>query len=101
MLVPSAGDKVRVRPITGSVASANPTARCNQRGDGYEMRIDLPLPAAGAREIVEVDLVINEAPNDRVRRRGQLVTKDAHGQFVYLRGDREEPGASLRVELVK
>jgi hypothetical protein len=38
-----------------------------------------------------IDVVVNERPRSRERRRGQLVMSGAAGEFVYLRGDRHEP----------
>lgn len=105
MFVPEQGagsDRVRVRPITGTGPSAAPEARWRSRDIGYEMRVEVPLPnpSATSREWADVDVVINEAVAGRERRRGQLVLKEARGEFVYLRGDREEPGRSMRLELV-
>jgi len=37
-----------------------------------------------------LDVVVNEKPADRERRRGQLVLSGARGEFVYLRGDRHD-----------
>jgi hypothetical protein len=37
-----------------------------------------------------IDLIVNEVPRGRMRRRGQLVMSGAQGEFVYLRGDRHE-----------
>jgi hypothetical protein len=38
-----------------------------------------------------IDVIVNEMPRGRERRRGQLVMSGARGEFVYLRGDRHEP----------
>jgi hypothetical protein len=52
--------------------------------NGYEMTIDLTqIPLA-------VDVIVNEMPRSRERRRGQLVMSGAEGEFVYLRGDRHD-----------
>jgi len=37
-----------------------------------------------------LDLIVNERPVGRERRRGQLVLSGARGEFVYLRGDRHD-----------
>ena len=103
MLVPEPGSaRARVRPITGSAPSAAPVARWRERDFGYDMRIDVPLPNLSVTGPVSagVDVVINEAVPGRERRRGQLVLSEARGEFIYLRGDREEPRRSLRLELV-
>ena len=56
-----------------------------RRGDGYRVNIDLD-----AREVSAIDLVVNEMPRGRHRRRGQLVLSGGNGEFVYLRGDRQD-----------
>lgn len=102
MIVPITRERVHLRRIaeSNSTPVVGLVGKCKLRGDGYEMRIDVPLPDS-PREAVDVDVVINEAPAGRVRRRGQLVTTDARNEFVYLRGDREEPGGAIRLELVR
>lgn len=52
------------------------------------LRLDAPglLPATPFR----FDLIVNERPPERERRRGQLVLSGARGEFVYLRGDRHD-----------
>jgi hypothetical protein len=87
MLVPESGEeKVRVRPIADWGTAFKPTARWQPDDTGYEMRIRVPLP--GAR--FDLDVLINETTVDRERRRGQLVLSGAMGEFVYLRGDRQD-----------
>jgi hypothetical protein len=39
---------------------------------------------------VSLDVLVNETAPGRERRRGQLVLSGAHGEFVYLRGDRHD-----------
>ena len=55
---------------------------------GYEVRIDWPLPPGA--ETLCLDLLINETTRGRERRRGQLVLSGAFGEWVYLRGDRQD-----------
>jgi hypothetical protein len=65
--------------------------------DGYTLRVriqDSP-PEAESREFA-LGVVINEKPTGRERRRGQLVLGGKPGQFVYLRGDREDRSELLR-----
>jgi hypothetical protein len=54
-------------------------------GDGYRVNIDLD-----AQEVSAIDLIVNEMPRGRHRRRGQLVLSGGIGEFVYLRGDRQD-----------
>ena len=109
MLVPEVGgDHVRVREIAGSSYPSRPGARWRPRDSGYELRIDLPFATDhqdvkefGRERLREVDLtiVINDGVEGRERRRGQLVTGDARGEFVYLRGDREGRSHALRLDI--
>ena len=89
MLVPEPdpAGAVRVRPVTAS-ARAAPVARWRPVSDGWEFRIDVPLPPG--REIpIALDVIINETIRGRARRRGQLVLSGAQGEWAYLRGDRQ------------
>jgi hypothetical protein len=63
-------------------------------GAGYELDFELsPIPNA-------IDVIVNEMPAGRERRRGQLVLSGSHGDFVYLRGDRQDADRliTLRVD---
>jgi hypothetical protein len=87
VLVPERdGSAVRARPIDGWVGGQTLTARWQPVGDGYRMAISLPSSAPP----LSLDLVVNEMPRGRVRRRGQLVMSGARGEFVYLQGDRHD-----------
>jgi hypothetical protein len=87
MLVPEfGGDHVRVRGITGTdLGSVPPVATWQRVADGYRLNVDLE-----ARELSAIDLIVNEMPRGRHRRRGQLVLSGGNGEFVYLRGDRQD-----------
>ena len=88
MLVPQAsGGTVRVRTIAPSTLPG-PTAQWRSLSQGYEMRIDWPLPPG--TDALSLDLLINETTRGRERRRGQLVLSGAFGEWVYLRGDRQD-----------
>jgi hypothetical protein len=84
-LIPERGsERVRVRAIGSVDRSHAPRASWKSTANGYEMEIDLtPAPLA-------VDVIVNEMPRGRERRRGQLVMSGADGEFVYLRGDRND-----------
>jgi hypothetical protein len=49
---------------------------------------------------IGLDVIVNETVSGRARRRGQLVLSGAAGEFVYLRGDRHDPGRLLRFTLL-
>jgi len=87
-LVPDrASDTVRARQLDGWSAEQPIRARWNRTSNGYQVAIELPSSAPP----LALDVIINEMPRDRMRRRGQLVMSGAHGEFVYLRGDRHDP----------
>ena len=86
MLVPErGGGAVRIRPIESGALPLDLTAAWTETESGY--RMELALPVAGVRAI---DIIVNEKPSGRERRRGQLVMSGAAREFVYLRGDRHE-----------
>ena len=69
----------------------------------FEWQVDaLPVEADGT---VGFELVVNERPRDRARRRGQLVlsgrvaTSPSAAAYAYLRGDRQYPAHALRLRL--
>jgi hypothetical protein len=87
MLVPEPSDHhVRTRQLEGWSAEQPLGATWQRWGSGYRMSITVPSPTPP----LAIDVIINEMPRSRTRRRGQLVLSDARGEFVYLRGDRHE-----------
>jgi hypothetical protein len=76
-------------------------ARWEPLGDGYVMHVSIPGPVPPAA----FDVIINEMPRGRQRRRGQLVMSGADaaptgaGGFVYLRGDRHDPERLIALRL--
>jgi hypothetical protein len=74
------------------VASWEPTA------DGYRLRATVAVEEQAANHFA-VDVLVNEKPPGRERRRGQLVLSGARGEFVYLRGDRHDRERMLRLNL--
>jgi hypothetical protein len=110
MLVPEVGgEHVRVREIAGSSYPVTPAARWRAHPAGYELHVTLKyspqwfsptLLTTHQRPTLDLTMVINEAVDGRARRRGQLVTGDARGQHVYLRGDREGEANALHFDAV-
>jgi hypothetical protein len=102
MLVPEAGGAVRVRPIKDWGAFVPPKGRWREDDQGYEVRIELPLPTsrASAELPLDIDLIVNETTAQRARRRGQLVLSGARGEFVYLRGDRHDAARLIPLVIV-
>ena len=81
--------RVRARLIDGWSAPRELSASWRRVDDGYAIRIRLPFVPGSSREL-SLGVVVNEKPAGRERRRGQLVLGGAAGEFVYLRGDRED-----------
>ena len=91
VVVPEAGAAdVRVRQLTAWGSFASPTATWRSVIGGFEMQIRLPFETSDPT-MVGLDLIVNDASPDRLRRRGQLVMSGAEDEFVYLRGDRHDP----------
>ena len=88
---------VRARLIEGWETPRPLRAAWRLTDDGYALRVRIPdsPPDTESREFA-LGVVVNEKPVGRERRRGQLVLGGRPGQFVYLRGDREEPSELLR-----
>jgi hypothetical protein len=93
MLVPEHdGERVRVRAIEGWRSPQSISATWASTANGYVMTIALATcPDA-------IDVIVNETPRGRERRRGQLVLSGGGG-FVYLRGDRHDEGALVRLDV--
>lgn len=90
VMVPNpADDTVNIRPIDGWGAGIPATATWTATDDGYVMEIHVPGLPNGS--VIDVDVIVNEKPLDRERRRGQLVLSGSAGGYIYLRGDRHDP----------
>jgi len=95
---------ILARPIPGEPTGLVPLGGGSSIGEeGY--RLDVALPCAGLEGLppgstIEVEIMVNEMRADRIRRAGQLVWS-GRGGWVYLRGDRIEPGALGQVELLE
>jgi hypothetical protein len=68
--------------------------------NGWAMRFIIPLPSLPIQRdaALQFELIVNERPADRERRRGQLVISGGGG-FGYLRGDRANPEHAIRLQL--
>jgi hypothetical protein len=94
MLIPERDSTdVRIRPIGVSREDEMPRATWRPTAGGYEMNVELSvIPRA-------LDVIVNEMPADRTRRRGQLVFSGGAGEFVYLRGDRHDAERLVALEV--
>jgi hypothetical protein len=92
--------------------AATPACAWSAAPGGWTLACSLPLAplraraaALGVAPVVALDLLVNEMPPGRERRRGQLVLGGAGGgagggdAFVYLRGDRHDLARALRLRL--
>ena len=103
MLVPEIGGSgVRVRGLSGWGALELRRSAWWPREGGYALRALVALGAGADRGEypLTLDVLINETAPGRERRRGQLVMSGAQGEFVYLRGDRHDPGSLVALLLV-
>ena len=95
ILVPETDStRVRIRQLEGWSATAVVSAAWAPLADGYRMDIEIGdcVPTA-------LDLLVNEMPVGRERRRGQLVLSESRGEFVYLRGDRHVVDRLIQLRL--
>ena len=86
ILVPEVGSShVRSRRLERWAGAVPMSSAWSLTSDGYSLDVEIGdcIPNA-------IDILINEKPSARERRRGQLVLSGGRGEFVYLRGDRHE-----------
>jgi hypothetical protein len=101
LLVPGDASTVRVIPTSPGAAAIRVDATAVATAHGYRMTIEIAradlLAGHGdaAARTLALDVLVNEMPADRERRRGQLVLSGARGGFVYLQGDRHEAARCL------
>ncbi|MGQ0650322.1 MAG: heparinase II/III domain-containing protein [Gemmatimonadaceae bacterium] len=102
LLVPEAPSGVRVTPRAAGGPVPPLTADWRLTSDGYRVRCSFSRGAQGLgidRHFM-LNVVINEISRGRERRRGQLVATGTQDEWVYLRGDREDPHRMLAFEIV-
>jgi len=89
LLVPEAASNAVRISSHGDASSIPLSATWRQSGSGWQLlaRIDrLALTSDGK---FGLDVIVNEMPPGRERRRGQLVLSGAESEWAYLRGDRQ------------
>ena len=68
-------------------------ASWRRTGEGWQLMVRIRREALGpADAAIGLDVIVNEMPPTRERRRGQLVMSATKPEWAYLRGDRQEPG---------
>jgi hypothetical protein len=78
-----------------------PSVHSRARPDGFELTLRWPraqVTGLRADGTLPFDLVMNERPAHRERRRGQLILSGGGG-FAYLRGDRHTPAVPVVLQL--
>ncbi len=85
------GDAVRLTAAEGAVDGV--TARWERTPDGYSVYFTVPWPDSWPD--LALDVIVNDRPAGRERRRGQLVLSGARGESAYLRGARQAPDRAL------
>ncbi|MEP6990102.1 MAG: heparinase II/III family protein [bacterium] len=96
LLVPDGG-VVSTRPVDGWSNDLHVDARWRPTAAGYHLEATLHI--GGGPADFRLDVIVNDVVSGRARRRGQLVLSGATGEFVYLRGDRNDPSRLLRFSL--
>jgi hypothetical protein len=65
---------------------------------GWQLLARVRRDALGARDSrLGLDVIVNEMPRGRERRRGQLVLSGRGSGWAYLRGDRQDRDALIPV----
>jgi hypothetical protein len=101
LLVPDpAGTAVRARQIDGWGAAIPVEASWRATKNGYVVNIATSGFDLGSGTVIELDLVVNEKPASRERRRGQLVLSGGDGDYIYLRGDRQDASRLIPILLI-
>jgi hypothetical protein len=94
---PGRDGAARVRDLTRDPLPA--AIATSADASGWSARIAWPLGALGDASPYSIALgvTVNEIPPGRERRRGQLVLGGADGEWVYLRGDRDDPSKLIPI----
>ncbi|HEY6948638.1 MAG TPA: heparinase II/III family protein [Gemmatimonadales bacterium] len=103
LIVPDPGDgTIRVRTASGCTGDPGTVSGSWAATDsGYVVTLALEPPGWNTRTFgdrIGFDLLVNEMLPDRERRAGQLVWSGGGG-WVWLRGDRQDPGRFGELEL--
>lgn len=102
ILVPVGGEgTVRVTPRTAFGPAVTLDAAVRLTSAGWSLRATIPRAAvvvAPSRGFT-LDVIINDISPVRERRRGQLVLSGGHDEWIYLRGDRQDPARAFVFEL--
>ena len=96
LLVPERTPGAVRRAVRGEAASIPMHASWSPTPTGWSMSIRIARDALGPRDATfGLDVVVNEMPRGRERRRGQLVLSGKGSGWAYLRGDRQDRQALI------
>lgn len=102
LIVPSAGGGLIARPVSDTLAKEDTIRGSWQATEtGYTLTVAIGLagwPQFRPGDEIAFDLLVNQMLPDRIRRAGQLVWSGGGG-WVWLRGDRQDPGSFGTLEL--
>ncbi len=99
-LIVPAEREARITPLVSSGLPVRAYWQCSTTGWSMSIRLPLDSLPVGQRASFRFDLIVNERPAHRERRRGQLVLSGSRGEFVYLRGDRHDPRRALLLQCI-
>ncbi|HWP02939.1 MAG TPA: heparinase II/III family protein [Gemmatimonadaceae bacterium] len=96
------GGEVIIRDILHDGPVPDVGAEWQKIDAGYQLLAWIDLLALGSRDEKRgwLDVLINETVPTRERRRGQLVLSGAAGEWVYIRGPRQDPERYLPICIV-
>jgi hypothetical protein len=97
LLVPEPGERVRIHERDDAV-ELSLKASWRQINTGWQLLARIPRATLGPPgDPLAIDVIVNEMPAARERRRGQLVLSGGKGDWAYLRGDRQDRAALIPI----
>lgn len=100
ILVPEGDEgRVRVTPRAAFGPAVSLAASARLTPTGWSLRTVFPRAALAASQGFTLDVIVNEIAPGRERRRGQLVLSGGRDEWIYLRGDRQDPARAIAFQL--
>jgi hypothetical protein len=98
LLVPESGSSAVRRTGRDDASEIPLTATWRRTHAGWVLLARLDRATIGPLTApIGLDVIINEMPRSRERRRGQLVLSGGRGETAYLRGDRQDRARLMRL----
>ena len=95
----AATGRARIRALARDSRNIEATSQRTARGWMIDALLPYTVLGDASPYSVGLGVVVNEIPPGRERRRGQLVLGGAEGEWVFLRGDRHDPGRLIPILL--